>query len=95
MSHWSSWISDNCRIWGDILRNNCSHSDDRVFSNTKRLAGSTLPDHRAGTNIGARPYMNITVTFHTGRKGDIVPNLAIMLNIRVNIQLKMNPNFDV
>ncbi|GEM_PF-4973427 len=94
-SQWFCRITHDNGAFSNIFRHHCTHAHHGALSDTQRLARPTLLDNGPGTNISIIFYNNVTVTFHTWSKRDVIPHNTIMGYITVNIGMKRFSDFHV
>jgi hypothetical protein len=91
----------SCRIAGDgdagrnALRDYRAHADDGTCADFEWLAGPTLPDDAAGTEIGTITYHNIAIAANARRKRDEIADAAVVLHTRVQVRMKVAPDAHV
>ena len=88
-------IADDGGVRCDITDDDCTHSHNGPFTNDQRLSRSTLVNNGPRTDISAVLNADIAVAPYGRRKRHEITNPTVVLDIRVNIAVKIPTNADV
>lgn len=79
----ASRISHHRCTWDHVLRHDGAHPDRRSLAYAERMAGSTLPDNRAGPHVDVILYHNIPIAPDAWSESHEVSNDAVMFNVGI------------